>query len=307
MADKHAAPRIAGPGGGAGDDSRADDRACGDRLTAAYQEYLAVHGEVPGGPLLAQTAAIAPLRRAFADHIAVEPGAFVVDVGCGFGPVAFELAHRSALRVAGVDRDAGVLGAASRIGASLGSWLGRTSDVVFAKADLHDLPFAAGSADAVTASLVFQHLADPRAAIVEARRVLRAGGRLFVFDVDDGLGASYPESEELARLERAFARWQHGSRGDREIGRKLPVLMAENGFRVTGMAVVPSAALLLTAPQTSQRALTGARLASAGPEMVGAGLLSACDLEGALRDLERAPARLVSRIEARVVAVGTRV
>lgn len=277
-----------------------------DLLTAAYQGYLAVHAQVPGGPLLHQTAAIASLRRAFADHVALAPGAHVVDLGCGFGPVAFELAHRARVHVTGIDHDAEVLEVARRIGGALGSWLCAGSTVAFTDADLYGLPVEAGAADAVTASLVFQHLDDPAAAVAEARRVLRPSGRVFIFDVDDGLGASYPESDDLAFLERVFARWQRGYGGDREIGRKLPVVLAEGGFRVTAVSILPSAALVLTAPDTPQRTLTLARLGSAAPAMVDAGLVTLDECEAALEGFRHEPAHVVSRIEARVVVVGTR-
>lgn len=282
------------------------DQPTRDLLTDAYQSYLATHADVPGGSLLSQSAAIAPLRMAFADHVALEPGALVVDLGCGFGPVALELAHRSAVSVVGFDRDAEVLRVARSITGSLGNWLQPGARVELAQGDLYHLPMAERRADAVTASLVFQHLKDPLAAIVEARRVLRPGGRLFVFDVDDGLGASYPGDDDISRLERAFARWQRGRGGDREIGRKLPVLMSEGGFRVTAVSVVPSAALVLTAPETHQRILTAARLAAARTAMIGAEILTPHEFDASLEGYQRAPARMVSRFEARVVVVGSR-
>jgi SAM-dependent methyltransferase len=48
------------------------------------------------------------------------------------------------------------------------------------RGDAHVLPFSDGSLDAVIMQAVLEHLAEPRTAIAEARRVLRPGGVLYV-------------------------------------------------------------------------------------------------------------------------------
>ncbi len=49
--------------------------------------------------------------------------------------------------------------------------------------ELEALPIAEGELDAALLSLVLHHSPDPRRAIVEARRVLKAGGRLLLVDL----------------------------------------------------------------------------------------------------------------------------
>jgi SAM-dependent methyltransferase len=69
------------------------------------------------------------------------------------------------------------------------------------------LPFAAGTFDAVVATLVFCTVANPAAALLEARRVLRDGGKLLFIE-----HVRAPEGSKLERLQgrlhkpwRAFA------------------------------------------------------------------------------------------------------
>jgi SAM-dependent methyltransferase len=64
----------------------------------------------------------------------------------------------------------------------LGFRLRLRPQVEFARtqADLHALPFAEGSFDAVTCSYVYQHLVEPGAVTAELCRVLRPGGRLLL-------------------------------------------------------------------------------------------------------------------------------
>lgn len=51
-------------------------------------------------------------------------------------------------------------------------------DVTFVQADVRALPFETASFDAVVTSCVFCSVADPRAGLAEARRVLKPGGHL---------------------------------------------------------------------------------------------------------------------------------
>jgi avermectin B 5-O-methyltransferase len=60
---------------------------------------------------------------------------------------------------------------------------GLTGRVVLQYADATDLPFPDGSFDAAIALESLVHMSDKRAALDEARRVLRPGGRLAVADL----------------------------------------------------------------------------------------------------------------------------
>lgn len=283
-------PDVQAAGSGAGEDA----------LDLAYRAYLAANPMPPGGVLLAQTVAIAPLRRSLLPLLPHQPGWEVVDLGTGFGPLAFELAHRHPVRVTGVDRDAEVLAAARHLAGGLANWLAPGASVDFVEAPAEELPFAADRFDLATAVLLLQHVPDPAAVVAEMRRVLRPGGLAFGFDVDDGLGATYPEGGPLGRLEAAFDAWQASYGGDRHIGRKLSVLFTEAGFEVLQISVLPEAQHLETRPGEGTRVMTASRLRAAREGIVGTGLLDRTTFDALLADYESAPPHPLCRIEGRV-------
>lgn len=99
----------------------------------------------------------------------------VGDLGCGTGQVAAALAP-FVTRVIAVDRSGEMLQAARRRVRDAGN-------VEVRRGDLEALPIADGELDAATLLLVLHHIPDPAAALAEAARVLRGGGRLVISDM----------------------------------------------------------------------------------------------------------------------------
>ena len=104
-----------------------------------------------------------------------DPGWTVGDLGCGTGQVAAALAP-FVTRVIAVDRSGEMLQAARRR-------LRGAGNVDVRRGDLEALPIGDGELDAATLLLVLHHLPDPAAALNEAGRVLRPGGRLLIADM----------------------------------------------------------------------------------------------------------------------------
>lgn len=104
-------------------------------------------------------------------------GAEVLDVGTGPGALVSELARRRPdLRLVGVDLSADMVDAAQRN-------LSEFGDRACAKqGDVTDLPFAADTFDLIVTSFSSHHWDDPAAAVPELARVLRSGGRLYIYD-----------------------------------------------------------------------------------------------------------------------------
>lgn len=105
-----------------------------------------------------------PANDVVFDKTGVGQGTRLLDIGCGSGYAAMVAARRGAA-VAGLDAAAGLL-AIARL---------RTPAGDFRQGDMFHLPFADASFDVVTSFNAIWHGHD--AAVVEARRVLKPGGR----------------------------------------------------------------------------------------------------------------------------------
>jgi ubiquinone/menaquinone biosynthesis C-methylase UbiE/predicted transcriptional regulator len=99
----------------------------------------------------------------------------VGDLGCGTGQVAGALA-RFVARVIAVDRSGEMLQAARRR-------LRDLPTVEVRRGELEALPIRDDELDAATLLLVLHHLPDPAAALSEAHRALKPGGRLVIADM----------------------------------------------------------------------------------------------------------------------------
>lgn len=114
---------------------------------------------------------IGTLEHAFLRNLGLRAGASVVDVGCGSGRLASQLARYEGLRYLGVDVVPALLDYARRR-------VGRP-DFRFEAVDRIALPAADASADFVVFFSVFTHLLHEESYVYlqEALRVLKPGGR----------------------------------------------------------------------------------------------------------------------------------
>jgi ubiquinone/menaquinone biosynthesis C-methylase UbiE len=117
-------------------------------------------------------------RRFAADIARIAPeGAEVLDVGTGPAVLLVELATaRPDLRLTGVDLSADMVTSARRNLAPFGD---RATALV---GNATALPFPDGSFDLVVSSLSLHHWDDPESAAPELARVLRPGGRVYIYD-----------------------------------------------------------------------------------------------------------------------------
>jgi len=99
----------------------------------------------------------------------------VADLGCGTGAVLPVLAPHVA-RVIGVDGSEEMLAAARARIAGL-------TNVELKHGPLEALPLSDGSVDVATLMLVLHHLPSPVAALAEACRILKPGGRALIVDM----------------------------------------------------------------------------------------------------------------------------
>ena len=118
-------------------------------------------------------------RERTADRAALESGDAALDVCCGTGDLALELARRVGPggRVVGCDFSERMLELAGAKAEGAGA------DVDFQWADALALPYEDASFDAVTVGFGVRNLADLQRGLAEMARVLRPGGRLAILEI----------------------------------------------------------------------------------------------------------------------------
>jgi SAM-dependent methyltransferase len=189
-------------------------------------------------------------RRVILAALRLRSGEAVLDVGSGPGLLAGEMAAAVGAEgaVAGVDPSDSMLAIARGQPAPAGS-----APVEFRAGQATDLPFADASFDVVTSTQVYEYVPDLPAALAEAHRVLRPGGRLLVLDTDWDSIVWRCTDRDLMR--RVLAAWDEHL-VDPHLPQRLSGLLADAGFTVGHRAAVP---LLNTAyePETYSAGLVG--------------------------------------------------
>jgi SAM-dependent methyltransferase len=174
------------------------------------------------------TADIVEQRRVTLAALALRAGERVVDIGCGPGYLCEEIAEAVGRdgTVVGIDPSAAMLALAEH----------RATGVELVAGDALSLPLEDESFDAAVSTQVYEYVPDMAAALAEARRVLRPGGRLLVLDTD--WDSIVWRSSDDARMERVLRAWEEHLAHPR-LPRVLPELLAGAGFTVERPDVVP--------------------------------------------------------------------
>ncbi|WP_406639393.1 methyltransferase domain-containing protein [Amycolatopsis sp. WGS_07] len=152
-------------------------------------------------------------RAAFAQPL-FTPGLRVLDLGCGQGSITATLAP--ACHVIGVDIHLPLLPT--------------TSTVDYVNATTYALPFATASIDAVFSHALFEHLANPQAALAEIRRVLRPGGHLAISTSDWSRAKIRPRTANVDAALRGHYLLRRRQGGNPFCGRTIATQVATAGF-----------------------------------------------------------------------------
>ena len=164
-------------------------------------------------------------ERLIRDGTELAPGTRLLEVGCGAGAVLAVLGQEfPGARLTGVDIEPKQLefarGHLERSGV----------EATLVEGDALALPFADGSFDHVWMMWFLEHVADPVAALREARRVLVPGGRLTAIEVDYSTVRVEPVSTPgFDALAQAMVRGMAAA-GWSDAGTRLPRWLAEAGF-----------------------------------------------------------------------------
>ncbi len=137
------------------------------------------------------------LHRALVELTVAAPLGDLLDIGCGHGRILKLLASR-ARRAVGVDIDSD----ARRL-ARAEVLLAGLPNCSLRKGNMYALPFADSDFDTVILDDVLREARDPSAALYEAARLLKPGGRLLLL--------SRCDAESVATFESDFATWSQSA------------------------------------------------------------------------------------------------
>ena len=172
-------------------------------------------------------------RRAVIAALAPAPGERVLDLGCGPGYLAAEIASAvgSGGCVHGIDTSDSMLAIAAARHHPPGA-----APVDLGTGDALALPLPDGAVDAVVCTQVYEYVADMPAALAEARRVLAPGGRIVILDTD--WDSIVWRSGDDARMARVLAAWDEHL-AHRDLPRRLPQLLRKAGYAAVAARIVP--------------------------------------------------------------------
>ena len=155
--------------------------------------------------------------------LVLETGLSVLDVGCGAGDDAREIAGLVGPhgKVVGLDHSAAMVEESHRRAAE------SSLPVEFVEGDACDMRFPSASFDRARADRVFVHLEDPERALAEMVRVVKPGGSVVITDVD--CGTLWLDSPHRETTNKVFASFNDSVRSP-WVGRSLPRMFQEAGL-----------------------------------------------------------------------------
>jgi ubiquinone/menaquinone biosynthesis C-methylase UbiE len=172
------------------------------------------------------------LRRA-----GIQPGMTCLEVGCGGGDLACDMAQMvgSAGKIVATDIDEKKLEIAGQEAHAQ-----QLKNVEFRLADITESD-PGTSFDLVHARFLLTHLANPAQALARMRQALQPGGIVVIEDIDFRGHFSHPETTALGRYVELYTETVRRRGADANIGPRLPALLRETGFEDVRMNVVQPA------------------------------------------------------------------
>ncbi len=178
-----------------------------------------------------------PTTHALLRRAGIRPGMACLEIGCGGGDLAFDMARMvgPAGKVVGTDIDEKKIELARREAEEQ-----QLHNVKFQLADITVSDPGTGF-DLVQARFVLTHLANPAQALARMSVALRPGGVIVVEDIDCRGCFCYPESTAFWRYVELYTETVRRKGADANIGPRLPALLVEAGFENVQLNVVQPA------------------------------------------------------------------
>jgi SAM-dependent methyltransferase len=158
-------------------------------------------------------------------EVGVSRGIRCVDVGCGGGHVALDIARLIGPdgRVTGIDSDPKIIELARQ-------------DVTAAAAgnvELHagDVrSFDGGPFDLAYARFLFSHVSEPDAAFAHVRKLVAPGGRIVIEEIDMSGSFCYPPDAAHDQFVELYVEVVRRGGGDANLGRRMPAMALAAGL-----------------------------------------------------------------------------
>ena len=168
-----------------------------------------------------------PTTLALLDRVGVRPGMACLDVGCGTGGVAFDLARRVGPegRVVGLDMDDLRIEENRRDAAA-----SKVPNVEFRLADIRTVTDPAPEFDLVYSRFLLDNVARPAEVLSTMCGMLKPGGKLVAECTDYSGWYCYPALAAFDRAVELVSEERRRTGGFPDIGARLPVLFLDAGL-----------------------------------------------------------------------------
>jgi len=217
-----------------------------------------------------------PTTKALLDRMGIRQGMHCLDVGCGIGAVALQMAEivGAGGRVVGVDLDSRCLELARQEARR------RQLNVEFKAGSAIDLPDDS-KYDLVFSRFLLTHLQQPDAALRNMVRAVRSGGVVVVEDIQFTAHFCHPECIAFERYVALYQEVVRRNGGDPNIGPRLANMFLDAGMEEVDLEVV----------QPTFRNGPGKRMAEVTMEHIresvaGAGLATNEEIDAIVAELE---------------------
>ena len=179
-----------------------------------------------------------PATSALLDRLGVPDGARCLDLGCGGGHVAFELARRVGPtgRVVGIDLDKALLAVAREEAMAQ-----ELDNITFRAARAEDV--SETGFDLVFSRFLLSHLRDREQVAAVMASAVSPNGRVIVEDTDWYGSFTYPRCPAYEQWVAWFREAVHRNGGDLDLGPTLPSLLHACGLEEIGVEVTQRAEL----------------------------------------------------------------
>lgn len=229
------------------------------------EHYVIATGKKGRDRLRVLTRVFAESTTRLLDGVGIQNGMACLDVGCGGGDIACDLARRVGPggSVVGIDLDDVALDIARQESAAQG-----LCNVEYRVLDVFDL-MDSERFDVVYVRFLLSHLPDPAGALARMVGVLRRGGVLVVEDVEFSAHFCYPECPAFSDYVRLYGEAARAKGDDPDIGPRLPLLLLDAGLSDVDLRVVQPAGI-----RGEVKLLSAITMEMIGDTVVSAGLAS---------------------------------